>query len=121
MDVARSIDPAVTSWLYPFFGFLPMDDASKRGKDDLINKWLPPVENHLKKRSWFVGDRVTLADTVFFGAMFQAMKYGMDPEIRKKFPAITEWFDRCLSEVNFKKVYKEFNYCNAPRIDMIRR
>ena len=55
-----------TSLIYPLFGWKPackeaMDEADKRMKD-----YIKVLEDHLKGKKFFVGEKMTLADVVMF-------------------------------------------------------
>eukprot|EP01111_Echinosteliopsis_oligospora_P005676 TRINITY_DN191_c0_g1_i3.p1 TRINITY_DN191_c0_g1~~TRINITY_DN191_c0_g1_i3.p1 ORF type:complete len:153 (-),score=11.10 TRINITY_DN191_c0_g1_i3:265-723(-) len=51
LDVTRSLEPNIAGWLYPYFGFGAMDENVNKSKETLLNKWLPPVNKHLEKKS----------------------------------------------------------------------
>ena len=55
--------------VYPIFGFLPANPKSmNKGKKDLVEA-LKVLENHLRSRSFVVGNTVTLADIVLTSAL----------------------------------------------------
>ena len=123
---SNEIEVPMCMVVYPIFGFLPPVRFSQskmhqththipthsthstqnpksmgKGKKDLQNS-LKVLENHLRSRSFVVGNSVTLADIVLVSALTYPMKMIFDAKQRKSFPSVTRWF---MTMCSFPAVY----------------
>ena len=83
--------------------FAPKDKL--REKEHLIPEWhakgnaaLGVMEDRLRKRSWFVDERYSLADIALFGYTHCAGDGGFD---LSKYPAVEAWLARVRATKNF--------------------
>jgi elongation factor 1-gamma len=113
LDVSRSIEPFLFFWVGPVFGYAPYNEQMKKNAVERVSKHLAGINRHLEGRTWFVGDRVTLADIVMFVSLSSAMKTVFDPAFRSQFPNVQKWFEHCLAQDNFKSVVGEFKFCEV--------
>ena len=61
------------------------------------------LEDHLAdgKKSFFVGESLTLADVVAALALLIPMQLILDPAARDGLPHVSEWFERCVGLPSF--------------------
>lgn len=61
------------------------------------------LENHLAdgKKSFLVGESLTLADVVAAMALLIPMQLVLDPAAREGLPHVSEWFERCVGLPSF--------------------
>jgi len=91
-------------WLYPIFGYLPNNpQATEAAKAD-IAKALGILNNHLKTRTFLVGERITLADIVVETTLLNFYKNVFDEKYRKPFQNVNRWFNTLINQPNFIKV-----------------
>jgi glutathione S-transferase len=83
--------------------FAPKDKL--REKEHLIPEWhakgnaaLGVMEDRLRQRSWFVGERYSLADIALFAYTHNANEAGFD---LSKYPAVEAWLARVRATKNF--------------------
>ncbi|BAY33752.1 glutathione S-transferase domain-containing protein [Tolypothrix tenuis PCC 7101] len=65
---------------------------------------LKVMENHLSDRSFFVGDRYTIADIALFAYTHVADEGGFD---LTQFPAIQAWIERVKSQPGYITIHQE--------------
>ena len=59
--VDLEVTPAASNWVYPLIGVMSDQSNMERGRQDLI-KFLRYLNNHLRLKTWLVGERISLAD-----------------------------------------------------------
>jgi len=90
-------------WVYPILGYIANNQqATELAKED-IKKALNVLNDHLKLRSFLVGDRLSLADVIVALTLYYPFKLVFDPNFRKPFPNVTRWFTTVINQENFKK------------------
>ncbi|MFH7027243.1 MAG: glutathione S-transferase family protein [Heteroscytonema crispum UTEX LB 1556] len=73
-------------------------------KRELGNAALKVMENHLKSRTFFVGERYTIADIGLFAYTHVADEGGFD---LTKFPAIQAWIERVKNQPRYISITQE--------------
>ena len=58
------VEVPLAVWVYPLFGVVEGNETATQFAKDDIKKALSILNNHLKTRSFLVGERITLADIV---------------------------------------------------------
>ncbi|KAG0057668.1 hypothetical protein BGZ83_005607 [Gryganskiella cystojenkinii] len=80
-------------------------------EEALIQQWIQ--FRHLIKKTFLVGERVTLADISAATGLFAGFKLLFDATFRKEFPAVTRWFNTIVNQTHFKAVAGEFVHCET--------
>jgi len=108
MSVAdNEILPGVLSWVLPTLGVISIDkDAIETGKTNLQNV-LEILNKHLLTRTWFVGERLTLADIVIACSLLRAYQVVLEPKTRNAYPNVNRWFLTFVNQPQVKKVLGE--------------
>ncbi|KAG9063872.1 Elongation factor 1-gamma 1 [Linnemannia hyalina] len=106
-----SLAVAISAWIYPILGYIPYNKASETAAIERTRDQLATLERHLIKKTYLVGERVTLADISAASALFTGFKMVFDAPFRKDFPAVTRWFTTIVNQSNFKAVAGEFALC----------
>ena len=110
----NELDIPVSMWVFPILGLMETDkDQVNRAKSDL-HKSLNVLENHLKSRSFVVGNKVTLADITLVGTLVYPMKLVFNAKYRAQFPSVTRWFMTCVAFPEFSDVLNQVNLCQKP-------
>jgi len=109
-----SIIPALNAWLYPIWGFVPYNKMNETAAIDRVKAQLQTLERHLIKKTYLVGERVTLADISAATGIYTGYKSLFDAPFRKEFPAVTRWFNTIVNQSNFKAIAGEFVACETP-------
>lgn len=103
--------PNLGGWFAPLLGKKPynkknVDDASKA-----TLRAFGVVEEHLKDKTFLVGERITLADLFAAGLSMRGFEYFFDKEWRSKYPNVTRWFETLYNTPIFSSV--------APKIEFL--
>ncbi|KAF9113092.1 Elongation factor 1-gamma [Mortierella sp. AM989] len=108
-----SIIPVISSWLYPILGFTAYNKVVETQAIDRIKFQLATLERHLIKKTYLVGERITLADISGAAGLHQCYNLLFDADFRKGFPAVTRWFTTIVNQANYKAVAGEFKFCET--------
>lgn len=102
--------------VYPIFGFLPPNPKQiGKGKNDLKNA-MNVLENHLRSRSYMVGNKVTLADIVLVAALTYPFKMIFDAKQRSAFPSVTRWFMTMVAIPEFYDVLGDVDLAKKEQV-----
>ena len=97
----------MASWVYPALGLVESTPKNvQRAKDDL-KACFKFLDEHLKTRTYFVGDRVTLADICLAADLLLAYQHVADAAFRQPFANLNRWFTTLVNHPSFKKVVGE--------------
>ncbi|KAF8626684.1 hypothetical protein AX15_004768 [Amanita polypyramis BW_CC] len=66
--------------------------------------------SHLSSRTFFVGERVTLADIVVAFFVRRALPYTIDAEVRSKVPNVIRHFETIVNQPQLKEILEPFEY-----------
>jgi len=98
------IDLPAMAWLYPINGYIPeKPERTKKAKGD-IRKSLTILNDHLKTRTFLVGERISLADIYVSLSLLNLYKNVLDPGFRNAFVHTNRWFLTCVNQPKFVKV-----------------
>ncbi len=101
---STTVESAVASWVYPALGLVESTAKNvQRAKDDLKNVF-KHLDEHLKTRTYFVGERVTLADICLAADLLLAYQHVADVAFRQAFVNLNRWFTTVVNHPSFKKV-----------------
>jgi elongation factor 1-gamma len=99
-----NVDLPAMAWLYPIRGFVPDNqNRTKKAKGD-IRKALQILNDHLKTRTFLVGERISLADIYVSCSLYPLYQTVLDPGFRNSFAHTNRWFLTCINQPNFLKV-----------------
>ncbi|XP_012272687.1 alanine--tRNA ligase, cytoplasmic [Orussus abietinus] len=83
---------------------------SKDGREDFL-AMLKNVNTLLLTKTYFVGDRITLADISMFVSLLPFYEHVFDPDTRKNYVNLNRWFNTILHQPQVKNVVKSFKMC----------
>ncbi|EGF79252.1 hypothetical protein BATDEDRAFT_37118 [Batrachochytrium dendrobatidis JAM81] len=98
-------------WIYPILGYYPLDDKNTASAKDRLKSLLTALDKHLLTRTFFVGERVTLADIVLVCSLYSFYKMVLEPSFRAPFKNLNRWFTTCVNQPEFKAVLGEVALC----------
>ena len=100
----NEVEVPATMWVYPILGYMePNDEATKEAEKHLAQA-LEAMNTHLQFRTYFVGERVTLADICLFAALYYPLKFVMDKKFRKPYGNVVRWAQTCAAQAEFAAV-----------------
>ncbi|XP_069775606.1 valine--tRNA ligase isoform X2 [Narcine bancroftii] len=103
--------PSSCAWAFPALGLMKHNiQAVERAQLDL-RKTLQFLDNHLKLRTYLVGEAVTLADIAVTCALLLPYQHVFEPDFRKPYVNVNRWFMTCVNQPEFKRALGEVRLC----------
>lgn len=105
--------PAVSGWVLSSLGisvFKDMKANAKASKEDLLGI-LKKLDDILCRKTYLIGERITLADIFVFTALMPLYEHVFDPHLRKPYTSLNRWFLTILNQPQVKYVVKNFTLC----------
>lgn len=93
---AGEVWPELLRLLYPRVGFAPYNEEVETKALAKMTASMDILERALEGRSWLATDKLSIADLAVMSALTWAFKFGVDEEVRRKYPRVMEWFFRTL-------------------------
>lgn len=107
----KEIDFPACVWMYPAFGYTPANAAATaKAKADLAAS-LAVVEGALQGKDYLVGSSMTLADITIVSSLVYPFKFVCDGAFCGKFPKVSAWFDKCVTNKAFADVVGKVTLC----------
>jgi len=101
---SHDIELPATLWFYPVLGYMPTNPAvAAQCKSDLAAA-LKTLEEHLRFKTYLVGEAITLADITVVSTLVYPFKFVADPAYRSAFPNVLRWFTTCVNQPSFESV-----------------
>lgn len=95
---------AVASWVFPALSLVETTPQHlQRAKEDL-KRVFSCLNEHLKSRTFLVGERLSLADVAVAADLMLAYEHVADEKFRKPFANTNRWFTTVLNQKHFKSV-----------------
>ncbi|KAG9326922.1 hypothetical protein KVV02_001872 [Mortierella alpina] len=113
--IDSSVGPPLGQWVFPLIApeRVPYNKATETQAIETVKSKLKTLEHHLVKKTYLVGERVTLADISAATSLLLAFKQIFDPQFRKEFPAMTRWFTTIVHQPHFKAVAGPPSLCET--------
>jgi elongation factor 1-gamma len=108
---AFELEPVRAVWLFPILGFLEYDEESHNAARADMAKVMTVLNEHLKLRTYMVGNKVTLADIVLVVSLVDLYKMVFDPAWRGNYPHVNRWFETCVNLPQFARVVGKVDLC----------
>lgn len=103
-------------WLYPILGYATYNkEIEVKAKEDL-KRALVALDAALLKKTFLVGERVTLADISVACSLCWPYQHILDPSYRSAFPNVNRWFLTVMNQPNVKKVVGEVKMCDKAAV-----
>lgn len=99
--------PNLGNWFRPLIG---KDAYNKKNVEDAKRICLEAVavlETHFLVSTYFVGERITLADLFAASLLSRGYQFVWDKEFRETFPNVTRWFETITNQPVWKAVVPE--------------
>jgi elongation factor 1-gamma len=107
----NEILPPACTWVFPCMGIMAFNkQATERAKEDL-KKALVALNEHLKLKTFLVGERISLADICCMSNLLMPYKWVLDTEFRAGFNNVTRWFLTMVNQPQVKKIIADFTLC----------
>lgn len=110
-ELASNITPPLLMCLIKV---IPYDEAKYDQHVAALEKGVQRVETELKGgKKFLVGEQLTLADIMIFGALQVAGKFVMDKEMRKGLPNVEAYLNRMLEVPEMKEAFGALELCET--------
>jgi len=109
----NEIVPPMANWLYAIKGYLPYNKNNVNKAQDDVRKVMGILDGVLKKKTYLVGERITLADITVFCTLLQMYQELFDQTFRSAYPNVNRWFITLANQKQFKNVLGEVKLCEV--------
>jgi len=110
---SNEVEVPATMWVYPILGYMEANGEATNEAKKHLGESLKAMDNHLSLNTYFVGERVTLADICLFSALYYPFKFVMDKKYRKPYGNVSRWIQTCAAQPEFQAVVGNvFTMCN---------
>lgn len=108
--------PKLGGWFRPLLGKDPyvkkaVDESSKSALEAVS-----VVEQHLRDKTYLVGERITLADIFATGIIARGFEFFFDKEWRQKNPNVSRWYSTVYNQPIYSAVAPEFSLLDTPKL-----
>jgi len=104
---SQDVYSAVASWVFPALSLVESTPQNiNRAKDDL-RRIFACLNEHLKTRTFLVGERLSLADVALAADLLLAFRHVADEQFRKPFANVNRWFQTVVNQTQFKSAAGE--------------
>ncbi|XP_067830029.1 valine--tRNA ligase [Heptranchias perlo] len=104
------VQPAC-AWAFPVLGLLKHNKQAVERAQLELKKILKFLDDHLRLRTYLVGEGVTLADIAVSCALLLPYKHVLEPDFRKPYVNVNRWFLTCVNQPEFKRALGEVKLC----------
>jgi len=108
----NEILPSACTWVFPCLGVIQYNKQDTERAKEHIKKVLKVLNDHLLTRTFFVGERVTLADISLICNMQSLYEQVLEPEFRKPYQNVNRWFTTMINQPEVKSVLGEVQLCS---------
>lgn len=107
--VNSEIQPSLANWFKPLLGLRTYDEKNLRAAHQTVNRAVAVLESHLfeHKRSYIVGDILTLADLFAASSLSRGFMYVFDRRWQENYPCVTRWFRNLVDQPIWRRVVPE--------------
>ena len=110
------ISAVAVKWLYPLLGYADFNfKATEEGKA-AAKRLLGALNQHLRYKTFLVGNCVTLADITVACYLLPFYKTVFDVEFRAEFQNVNRWFLTCVNQTNFKEILGDVVLCQTMQV-----
>ena len=108
------INRSLKSIVYPIFGWDSYCKEKADKENANLKNYMKILEDNLKKNTYMVGDKITLADIILFRYLRFLMMLHFPEGMRKSlFPQTTKWFENIMNSDEAKKAYGRTILCKT--------
>ncbi|RMZ86043.1 hypothetical protein DV737_g309, partial [Chaetothyriales sp. CBS 132003] len=99
--------PTLSGWFGPLIGQRPYNQKQVQEAKAASNKVLQVIEDHLHTQTFFVGERITLADLFVASELSRSFQHVLDKAWRAEHPHISRWYETIVNQPIWRAVIKE--------------
>jgi len=103
--------PSAATWVFPTLGIMQYNKQNTERAKQEVKNVLNVLNNHLKTKTYLVGERVTLADIAVACNLLMLYKQVLEPAFRQAYGNVNRWFTTLINQKEFKEVLGEVQLC----------
>lgn len=115
IEFCTELDLPACAWICPIMTGAAANQAAVRKAKSDVRKVMGVLNAHLLTRTFFVGERPTMADLAIFASLLGMYKLVLDPGFRKEFKNLNRWFVTVAHNPVVASVVGEVELCVKPR------
>ncbi|XP_055486373.1 LOW QUALITY PROTEIN: valine--tRNA ligase [Leucoraja erinacea] len=105
--------PIACASTFPAIGLLKHNKQAVDRAQVELRKTLRFLDDHLRLRTYLVGEKITLADVAVSCALLLPYQHVFNPEFRKPFVNANRWFETCVNQPEFRRALGEVKFCDG--------
>jgi len=105
--------PAVTKLCFPLMSLMYKDPKVEADASKQLEQCLSIMNSHLLHFTYFVGERITLADITLCCTLLRLYECYFESAKRATYKNVHRWFNTVINQPQFKKVLGEVKMCEA--------
>jgi len=105
------IVPSSCTWVFPCLGIIQFNKQATEQAKEFVKKALQVLDNHLKTRSYLVGERISQADITVCCSLLHLYTHVLEPSFRGSYQNTNRWFTTLINQPEFKAVIGEVKLC----------
>lgn len=109
----NEIIPASSAWVFPALSLLDFHKEHVEKAKSEVKRILTLLNDHLKTRTYLVGERVSLADITVACDLALLYQHVLDAKFREPFVNTNRWFTTIVNQPHFTAVAGEFKLCTT--------
>jgi elongation factor 1-gamma len=114
LDVALdAIEPHVSVLVGSIGGWVPFNKGGIDKAQEALKKTIASLDCHLTRNTFFVGNRISLADIVMTCCLTWCFKNLFDAKYRKEFVAVSRWYNTMANQKEVVAVLGAYTPCSA--------
>ena len=99
--------PHIGAWFRPLVGRDPYNKANVEKSQKAAELSLYVLEQHLLVHTYFVGERITLADLFVASLILRGFEYVLDKKWREEHPNVTRWYETITAQPIWRDIIPE--------------
>lgn len=103
--------PAIAGWFRPLTGRDPFNKKSVEDHKTQALKCLKVLDDHFLVNTYFVGERLTLADLYVASQIYRGFQNVLDKKFREENPNISRWYETVYHQPIYSDVAPKFEWC----------
>uniref|UniRef100_H3BEE7 Elongation factor 1-gamma n=1 Tax=Latimeria chalumnae TaxID=7897 RepID=H3BEE7_LATCH len=103
--------PAAATWVYPTLGRTVYNKQTAERAKEVVRQVLTVLDEHLRDRTFLVGECITLADITMACALLWPYKQVLEPSFREPYIHVNQWFITCMTQPAFVEVLGDVKLC----------
>lgn len=116
MDYSNEFAGPLFDWVAPILGYAPYCPNKTEAGKKSVARSLIPLEKHLEKHTYLVGESISLADICVAMELTYFFKIVFDDSYRQGIPNITRWYKEIIVLPNVTESIGQIEFCTEAMV-----